>query len=100
MVWKPQCSDTPKDKKKKPKLSSLGDHGGSMHANQRTELFEVTNMMNCIAEIKRVDAEAKQDGTKLKSRNQICGEFGLSLSTISKRMTGKAKSMGPVLGGA
>ena len=71
-----------------------------MHANQRIGLFEVTNMMKCIVEIKRVEVEVKQHGTKPKSRNKICDEFGLSLSTVSKRMTGKVKSMGSGLGGA
>ena len=57
-------------------------------------------MWQCIAEINRVEAEAKQHGTKLKSRNKICDEFGLSLSTVSKGMTEKVKTMGPGLGGA
>ena len=55
--------------------------------------------MKCIAEIKRVEVEAKRDGTQLKSRNKICEEFGLSPSTVLKRMTGKVKSMGSTLGG-
>ena len=56
--------------------------------------------MKCIVEIHKVEADAKQHGTKLKSRNKICKEFGLSPSMVSKRMTGKVKSMGPTLGGA
>ena len=37
---------------------------------------------------------------KLKSRKKICDEFGFSPSTVSKRMTGKVKTMGPGLAGA
>ena len=44
-------------------------------------------MMKCIAEINKVEAEAKQHGMKLKSRNKICRDFGLSLSTVSKRIS-------------
>ena len=35
-----------------------------------------------------------------KSQNQIAEEFGLSLSMVSKHMTGQVLSMGPALGGA
>ena len=100
MAWKPRCPDTPKEKKKKPKLPSSGDRGGSTHANQKIGLFQVDVMWQCIAEINRVEAEAKRHGMKPKSRNKICDEFWLSLSTVSKRMMGKAKTMGPGLGGA
>ena len=100
MARKPWCPDTPKDKKKKPKLPSSGDRGGSTHENKRIGLFQVDVMRQCIAEINRVEAEAKQHGTKLKSRNKICDEFGLSPNTVSKRMTGKVKTMRPGLGGA
>ena len=100
MAQKPQGPDRPKDKKQQPKLPSSGDCGGSTHANQRIGLFQVDVMWQCIAEINRVEAEAKQHGTKLKSRNKICDEFGLSPSTVSKRMTGKVKTMGPRLEGA
>ena len=63
-----QCPDTPKDKKKKkPKPSSLGDHGGSTHVNQKIGLFEATVMTKCIAEIKRVEADTKRHGTQPKS---------------------------------
>ena len=99
MARKPRCSDTPKDKKK-PKPPSSGDRGGSTHVNQRIGLFQVDVMWQCIAEINRVEAETKQYGTRPKSRNKICDEFGLSPSTVSKRMTGKVKRMGPGLGGA
>ena len=100
MVQKPWCLDTPKDKKKNPKPLSLGYHGGSTHANQKIGLFDATNMEKCIAEIQRVEVEAKWHGTKPQSRNKICEEFGLSPSTVSKWMIGKVKSMGPGLGGA
>ena len=96
---KPRCPDTPKDKKKQPKPPSSGDHGRSTHAKQKIGLFQAEVMMKCIVEIHKVEADAKQHGKKLKSRNKICEEFGLSPSTVSKRMTGKVKSMGPALGG-
>ena len=50
--------------------------------------------------LKRVEADAKQHGTQPLSRNKICKSYGLSPSMVSKRMTGKVKSMGPGLGGA
>ena len=99
MARKPRCPDTPKDKKKKPKPPS-GDRGGSTHVKQRIGLFEAEVMRKCIAEIHKVEADAKRHGKKPKSRNKICDDFGLSPSTVSKRMTGKVKSMGPALGGA
>ena len=89
-----------KDKKKKPKPPSSGDRCGSTHAKQKIELFQATVMMNCIAGIKRVEADAKRHGTKPLSRNKICKSYGLSPSTVLKRITGKVKSMGPTLGGA
>ena len=100
MACKPHCPDTPKDNKKNPKPPSSGDRGGSTHAKQKIGLFQVEVMMKCIAEIHKVKADAKRHGKKPKSRNKICEEFGLSPSTVSKRMTGKVKSMGPALGGA
>ena len=58
-------------------------------------------MQVCIDEINRVEGAARLNNEKpKKSRNQICEEFGLSLSTVSKYMTGKVHSMGPALGGA
>ena len=59
MARKPRCPDKPKDKKKKPKLPSSRDRGGSTHVNQKIGLFEVTVMEKCIAEIKRVEADCK-----------------------------------------
>ena len=100
MAWKPQCPDTLKDKKKKPKPPSLGNHGGSTHANQKIGLFQAEVMRKCIAKIHKVEAEAKRLGRKPKSRNKICDEFGLSPSMVSKRMTRKVKMMGPGHAGA
>ena len=71
----------------------MGDHGGSMHKKQKIGLFQAVIMMKCIAEINKVEAEAKQNGMKPKSRNKICNEFGLSPSTVSQKMTGKIKSI-------
>ena len=98
MAQKCWCPDTPKEKKK-PKAPSSGECGGSTHANQKIGQFKDV-MWQCINEMIRVEAEAKQHGKKPKSRNKICDEFGLSPSTVSKRMTGKVKTMGPRLGGA
>ena len=100
MARKPRCPDTPKDKKKKPKHPSSGNHGCSTHVNQKVGHFKADVMWQCINEINRVEAEAKQHGAKPKSRNKICEEFGLSMSMVSKRMTRKVKTMGPRLGGA
>ena len=58
-----------------------------MHAKQKIGLFEVTVMTKCIAEIKRVEADTKRHGTQPKSRNKICKSYGLSLSTVSKRIS-------------
>ena len=99
MARKPRCPDTPKDKKKKPKQPSSGNRGGSTHANQKIGRFKANVMQQCIDEINRVEAEAKRHGMKPKSRNKICEEFRLSMSMVSKRMTGKVKTMGPRLGG-
>ena len=70
MARKPRCPDTPKDKKKKPKPPS-GDRGGSTHAKQMIGLFEAEVMRKCIAEIHKVEADAKRHGKKPKSRNKI-----------------------------
>ena len=72
MSLEPRCLDTPKDRKKKPKPPSSGDCGGSTHAKQKIGLFEVTNMMKCMAEINGVEAETERRGTWLTSRNKIC----------------------------
>ena len=58
-------------------------------------------MQVCIDKINCVEGVARlKDEKPKKSRNQIAKEFGLSLSSVSKRMTGKVLSMGPALGGA
>ena len=60
-------------------------------------------MILCINEIKQVEAEAAAAANnkppKL-SRNTICRKYGLAPGTVSKRMTGKVKGMGPQGGGA
>ena len=95
MARKARCPDTPKGMKKP------GDRGGSTHQDMNIGLFKAEVMQACIDEIKRVEGEARLKNEKpKKSRNQICKEFGLSPSTVSKRMTGKVRSMGPALGGA
>ena len=57
-------------------------------------------MIQYINEIRRVEAEAvaKHKQPKL-SRNMICRKYGLAPGTVSKRMTGKVKGMGPQVGG-
>ena len=87
MARKPHCPDTPKDKKKQPKPPSSGDHGGSTHAKQKIGLFQVEAMMKCIAEIHKVEADAKRHGTQPTSQNKICKEFGFSPSMVSKRIS-------------
>ena len=72
---------------KKPKLPSSGDRGGSTHANQKIGLFKADVMRQCINKLNRVEAEAKRHGTKPKSRNKTWDEFGLSPSTVSKRIS-------------
>ena len=89
-----------KGQEEKSKTAFLGVPWGKHHVNQKIGLFDATDMEKCIAEIQRVEVEAKWHGTKPKSRNKICEEFGLSPSTVSKRMIGKVKLMGPGLGGA
>ena len=71
----------------KPKPPSLGSCGGSMHAKQKIGLFQVEVMMKSIAEINKVEAQTKRHGTQPTSQNQICEEFGLSPSTVSKRIS-------------
>ena len=58
-------------------------------------------MQVCIDEINQVEGAARLNNEKpKKSRNQICKEFGLSPSTVSKQMMGKVMSMGRCLGRA
>ena len=58
-------------------------------------------MMQCINEIVQVKAEAATNNEPPKlSRNKICKKYGLAPGTVSKRMTGKVKGLGPQGGGA
>ena len=52
--------------------------------------------MQCINEIVQVEVEAaaNSDPPKL-SQNKICKKYGLAPGTISKRMMGKVKGLGP-----
>ena len=67
--------------------ASSGDHGGSTHAKQKIGLFKAEAMRKCIAEIHKVEADAKRHGIWPTSRNKICKEFGLSPSMVSKRIS-------------
>ena len=101
---KKQKADTDGKKDKKPKKdtkrhSGQGDQGGSTHANETVGNFTADVMARCIAEINRVEAEAKAAGKTPLSRNKISRSFGLAPSTVSKRMTGKVVGMGPQSGG-
>ena len=82
------------------KRHSSDDRGGSTHLNKHIGMFTADAMSQCIAEIKEVEAEAARTGKPPKfSRNQISKKYGLSPSTVSKRMTGKVTGMGPQVGG-
>ena len=76
------------------------DHGGSSHYKQTIGNFKVETMQKCIEEIRRVESMPVPPGTKRPSRNEIAASYGLSPSSVSKRITGKVLSMGPALGGA
>ena len=105
MGRRPLCPDDKLAKKKKGKKSetkrhSSEDRGGSSHRNEHIGLFTADVMTQCIAEIKEVEGEAARTGKPPKfSRNQISKKYGLSPSTVSKRMTGKVTGMGPQVGG-
>ena len=60
----------------------------------------VDSMRKCIEEVKAVEARQKEQGlaNMERSRNQICKEFGIHPSTLSKWMTGKVVGMAPSLG--
>ena len=94
MARKKKCPDDKKPQKAK------GDRGGSSHYKQTIGNFKVETMRKCIEEIRRVESTPVPPGTKRPSRNEIAASYGLSPSSVSKRMTGKVKSMGPALGGA
>ena len=49
-------------------------------------------MRKCIEEIRRVESTPVPPGVKCPSRNEIAVSFGLSLSSVSKRMMGKVSS--------
>ena len=105
MGRRPLCPDdkTPKKKKKgkksgkdETKRPSLDDRGGSTHQDQHIGLFTADAMTQYITEIKEVEGEAARTGKPPKfSRNQISKKYGLSPSTVSKRMTSKVVGMGP-----
>ena len=80
----------------------MRDKGGSTHWDQHIRLkFTADVMTKCIAEIKDVEAEAEQMGTKPKrSWNQITGNYGLSPLTVSKQLRGKVIGIGAQVGGA
>ena len=109
MGRRPLCPDDKKPQKKKKgkksetdetKRHSSDNRGGSTHRNERIGLFTADSMSQCITEIKEVEAEAARTGKPPKfSRNQISKKYGLSPSTVSKRMTGKVVGMGPQVGG-
>ena len=94
MARKKKCPDDKKQQNPK------GDHGGSTHYKQPIENFKVETMQKCIKEIRRVESTPVPPGTKRPSRNEISASYGLSPSSVSKRMMGKVLSMGPALGGA
>ena len=95
MACKPRCPDTPKGTKQP------GDCGGSNHQDKQIGFFKEEVMQLYINEIHRVEEAARLLNKKPeKLRNQIPEEYGLSPSTVSKRMTGKVLSVGPALGGA
>ena len=105
MGRRPLCPDDKLAKKKKAKKSetkrhSSEDRSGSSHRNEHIGLFTADVMTQCIARIKEVEGEAAQTGRPPKfSQNQISKKYGLSPSTVSKRMTGKVTGMGPQVGG-
>ena len=64
---------TRKDKKNKQNTSP---GGGSAHKDQSTGNFTATAMIECIAEIKKVEAEAAAKGAAPKlSWNHICKKY-------------------------
>ena len=94
MARKKKCPDDKKPQKPK------GDRGGSSHYKETIGNFKAETMRKCIEEIRRVESTPVPPGTKRPSRNEIAASYGLSSSSVSKRMMGKVLSMGPALGGA
>ena len=84
-----------------PKSSNTGHHRDLAHKNKKIGLFTAEAMRKCIKEVKAVEARQKAQGLDKpeRSRNQICKEFGIHPSTLSKRMMGKVVGMGCQLGG-
>ena len=105
---KKKSSETDKDKdtdrstgKETETKQNTSPGRGSTHKDQSTGKFTVETMIQCINEIKQVEAEAAAKGETPKlSRNTICRKYGLAPGTVSKRMMGKVKGMGPQGGGA
>ena len=118
MGRRPSCPDgDKKKKKKKEKKSSETDKDEdkdrstgketktkqntspgreSAHRDQSTGNFTADMMIHCINEIKQVEVETAAKGEQPKlSRNMICRKYALAPGTISKRMMGKVKGMGP-----
>ena len=117
MGRRPLCPDGEKKKKKKSSETDKDQEtdrstgtktkrntspgGGSAHKDQSNGNFTADTMIQCINEIKQVEAEAAAKGQTPKlSRNKICKKYGLAPGTISLRITGKVKGMGPQGGGA
>ena len=84
-----------------PQSSDTAHQGDSAHKNKKIGLFKAKSMRKCIEEVKAVEARQKELGlAKLERlRNEICKEFGIHPSTLSKQMTGKVVGMGSQLGG-
>ena len=97
MGRRPLCPNgDKKKKKKKEKKSSETDKDEDKDRSTGKE-----TKTKCINEIKQVEAEAAAKGEQPKlSQNMICRKYGLAPGTVSKRMMGKVKGMGPQGGGA
>ena len=71
----PDSDQKKKKDKKSPKRHSTPDgkkdRGGSTHYKEKIGQFTAEEMAACIAEIRKVEQEAKAAGTKLRSGNDI-----------------------------
>ena len=69
-----------------PKSSKTGHHRDSAHKNKKIGLFTVESMRKCIEEVKAVEQRQKEQGLDKSERlrNQICKQFGIHPSTLSK----------------
>ena len=74
MARKPRCPDD-KTKKAKPTPDAEKKEGGSSHFKRNIGQFKGEVMAACIAEIHKVEAEAKANGTVPRSRNKIAKDF-------------------------